>query len=112
MKECSPLVAACCRTIGIPEPVCEFQFHPKRKWKFDFAWPELKIALEIEGGVWKRGGGRHNRGKGFLRDLEKYNEATQHGWRLLRTTPELFEDGSAMIQVRRLVRSVKSWTKS
>lgn len=63
----------------------EFQFHPTRKWRFDYAIPEHKIALEVEGGVWT--GGRHTRPQGFLGDIEKYNTATLLGWRVFRTTP-------------------------
>lgn len=66
----------------------EVRFHPTRRWRFDFADPETMMALEIEGGVWT--GGRHTRGKGFLRDIEKYNTATSLGWRIFRTTPQHF----------------------
>jgi hypothetical protein len=44
------------------------------------------VALEVEGGVWT--GGRHTRGAGFLKDVEKYNRAAVLGWRLLRVTPD------------------------
>ena len=75
-----------CKTdIGV-ECVKEFQFHPQRKWRFDYAIPEHKIALEVEGGVWTYG--RHTRPQGFLGDIEKYNMATLMGWRIFRTTPE------------------------
>ena len=67
--------------------VVEYKFHPTRKWKFDFANPELKIAVEQEGGVWIRG--RHNRGTGFLNDIEKYNTAVLLGWKVLRYPPNL-----------------------
>ena len=67
--------------------VVEYKFHPTRKWKFDFANPELKIAVEQEGGVWVRG--RHNRGVGFLNDMEKYNTAVLLGWKVLRYPPNL-----------------------
>lgn len=64
----------------------EYKFHPTRRWRFDVAIPEYKIALEIEGGVWC--GGRHTSSAGFMRDMEKYNTATLMGWRLFRCTPE------------------------
>ena len=67
------------------ECVKEFKFHPTRKWRFDYAIPEHKIALEVEGGVWT--GGRHTSSTGFLKDMEKYNTATSMGWRVFRTTP-------------------------
>ena len=68
------------------ECVKEYRFHPTRKWRFDYAIPEHKIALEVEGGVWTRG--RHTSPKGFLNDIEKYNTATLMGWRVFRTTPD------------------------
>ena len=66
--------------------VTEYQFHPKRKWRFDYAIPSHKIAIEVEGGAWIDG--RHNRASGFLKDMEKYNAAAVMGWRLLRVTPQ------------------------
>ena len=66
-------------------PVAEYAFHPKRKWRFDFAWPDDRVALEVEGGIWTGGG--HTRGSGYLKDLDKYNSAAVAGWRVLKTTP-------------------------
>ena len=79
---------AACRAAGLPEPVAEYCFHPLRRWRLDWAWPDRRLALEIEGGVWTRG--RHTRGAGFLADMEKYNHLALAGWRLLRCTPEEF----------------------
>lgn len=70
---------------GISEPDTEYQFHDKRNWRFDFAWPMVQVAVEIEGGAWSRG--RHTRGKGFLEDMKKYNAAAEMGWRILRFAP-------------------------
>ncbi len=75
-----------CRTDLKVECVKEYKFHPTRRWRFDYAIPEHKIALEVEGGVWT--GGRHTSPKGFLNDIEKYNAATLMGWRVFRTTPD------------------------
>ena len=72
------------RWLGYLLPEREYKFHPERKWRFDFAWPEKMIAIECEGGIWS--GGRHTRGIGFINDCEKYNEATILGWRILRVT--------------------------
>ena len=74
-----------CAARGFAQPICEFTFHPTRLWRFDYAWPECWVALEVEGGIFS--GGRHTRGAGFLKDMEKYNEATRLGWRVLRCTP-------------------------
>lgn len=74
-----------CKTdLGV-ECIKEFKFHPERRWRFDYAIPQYKIALEVEGGVWTQG--RHTRPQGFLGDIEKYNTATLMGWRVFRITP-------------------------
>lgn len=71
---------------GLPKPEREYRFDPARKWRFDFAWPDKKLAVEIEGGVWVYG--RHNRAVSYVKDMEKYNRATELGWRVLRYTPQ------------------------
>lgn len=70
----------------------EYQFHPVRKWRFDFADVSKMIAVEIEGGTWS--GGAHTRGRGFEEDCEKYNEAAVFGWRVFRFTGKMVEDGT------------------
>jgi very-short-patch-repair endonuclease len=82
------------RSKGIPRPESEFKFHPKRKWRIDYAWPDVKLAVEIEGGVWSKG--RHIRGSGFIGDIEKYNALTMAGWSLLRFIPEQLGNGEAI----------------
>lgn len=93
----------------LPEPEREYRFHPTRDWRFDFAWPDHSnrhlaffepIAVEIEGGTWVAG--RHSRGKGFEDDCEKYAEALIAGWRVLRVTSAMVEDGRAIALLRRL----------
>lgn len=84
------LFVALCDRVGIPEPRMEYRFARPRMWRMDFAWVDAKLALEVEGGVWT--GGRHTRGSGFLRDIEKYNRAAAMGWRLLRVTPDKLSD--------------------
>ena len=70
-------------------PVPEYEFAPGRKWRFDWAFPDRKIAVEVEGGNW--GNGRHTRGKGYEDDCEKYNAAVAAGWSLFRFTPGMLE---------------------
>jgi len=81
----APLVGLC-RGMGLMEPVPEWVFHPVRKWRFDYAWPLVKLALEIEGGIWTQG--RHTRGAGAMEDLEKYSEAAILGWRVIYCVPD------------------------
>jgi len=84
----------------LPIPVFEYQFHPKRKWRADYCWIDEKIILEVEGGVWT--GGRHTRGSGFAKDMEKYNNAALLGFRLLRVTPQQLH-GNINIENIRLI---------
>lgn len=79
------LFLALCKAERIPDPVTEHRFDKVRRWRFDYAWPDLLVALEVEGGAFTNG--RHTRGKGFVADMEKYSEAAAQGWRLLRVTP-------------------------
>ena len=75
-----------CLAMGLPAPTPELKFHPVRKWRFDYAWEDAKVFLEVEGGVWS--GGRHTNPKGFKGDMAKYNAATCMGWRKLSCTPK------------------------
>ena len=84
---------------GIERPEIEYRFNPKRRWRADYAWPDYKVMLEVEGGVWT--GGRHVTGTGFLNDMEKYNEAAADGWRLIRCTPsDLLKLGTVQLIAR------------
>jgi hypothetical protein len=91
-------------SLGMPLPVPEYRFGAitaggagkgvrerlrssgLKDWRFDFAWPDQKVALEIEGGIFT--GGRHIRSTGFIGDMAKYNAAAVLGWRLLRCQPK------------------------
>lgn len=78
-----PLV---CQSHGIPRPTPEYRFDSVRRFRFDWAWPDRKVALEVDGGVWTRG--RHTRGAGFIRDQHKMNLAASQGWKVFRCTPD------------------------
>lgn len=67
-------------------PTPELQFHPARKWRFDFAFEKEKVALEVQGGLFT--GGRHSRGASLLKEHEKLNTAAQMGWRILYCIPQ------------------------
>ena len=67
---------------------CENKFSLTRRWRFDYAVIEKKIAYEYEGGVW--GSSRHRSPFGYMGDCEKYNNATYEGWRVYRFTVEDF----------------------
>lgn len=97
-----PFLEAQISALKLPAPSLEFRFHPTRRWRFDFAWPDHKLALEIEGGVYVLGA--HTRGAHFEGDCEKYAEALVLGWRVLRVTPRHIKDGRALAWLERAFR--------
>lgn len=88
------------RAQKLPAPKREHRFHPERMWRFDFAWPDQKIAAECEGGTWVNG--RHTRGSGFEKDLEKYNAAALLGWIVLRFSSGAVKSGAAIDSLRQI----------
>ncbi|EII3125394.1 hypothetical protein [Vibrio parahaemolyticus] len=106
---------------GLPMPLWgkdELKFHPKRRWRFDFAWEEHKIAVEIEGGTYNHGReqidsrsgkkvtqkSRHLTPTGFHEDCVKYGEAAILGWCVLRVDAKMVKDGSALAMLERAIQ--------
>jgi len=89
------------REAGLPEPVLEHRFAPPRRWRFDLFFYVEAVAVEVEGGVWT--GGRHTRPSGFLKDIEKYNEATRLGFSVYRVTPSMIKSGEAIALLRKVL---------
>ena len=79
----------------LPAPWPEHKFDSVRKWRFDFAWPHVLLAVELEGGQWI--GGRHNTAIGLQGDCEKYNAAQLRGWLVLRYTTSDLEKRPAQV---------------
>ena len=94
-----------CRENGWPEPVAEFRFAPPRRWRFDLAWVELKVAVELQGGV--RSGGRHNRPAGFAADCEKFSTAASMGWRVMPVTYGQYKSGELLGWLRAVMEESK-----
>jgi hypothetical protein len=72
----------------------EFLAIPGRKLRWDIAWPERRLLVEIQGGIWRKGG--HSTGTGITRDCEKANLATLAGWRILSVTSAHISSGQAL----------------
>lgn len=107
MSDAEDNLAAELRWLKMPAPEREYRFAPPRRWRFDFAWPEQWVAVEVEGGAFV--GGRHTRGAAFEKDAEKHSEATAMGWRVLRVTPAQITSGQAVAWIERtlVVRTVR-----
>jgi very-short-patch-repair endonuclease len=84
-------------------PQYKFALALGRKWTADFAWPDLKLLLEVDGGVWRRGGGAHSHPSNILRDMEKQNDAALLGWRVLRFTTGEIKSGHALLFLERVM---------
>lgn len=83
--------------------VREYRIVPTRRWRFDAAWVQHHVAVELDGGVFTTG--RHTRGAGYEADCEKLNEAAVRGWRVLRFTAGMLERDpeTCIAQVRALI---------
>lgn len=103
---------------GLPEPERQYRFAAHyvglgpgirsrfkaanlRDWRFDFAWPDIMLAVEIEGGIYTNG--RHVRPKGFEDDVRKYNRAVLLGWTLIRFTAGMIDSGDALRVLRQAI---------
>lgn len=90
--------------IDLPKPVQQHKFHPTRKWRFDFAFIDQKVAVEIQGGSFSQGG--HNRGTGQDKDHKKINEAQKLGWMVLQFgTKAMDSPYSVAVEVADVIRA-------
>lgn len=56
------------------EMVAEYRFHSVRRWRFDFAFPSCRVAVEVDGR------GPAHRDQAVAGDNEKRNVARAMGW--------------------------------
>lgn len=97
--------------------VAEYRFCKSRQFRMDFAWPEHRVYLEINGGLFGRGkkcplcGRRavagHSSIERLLKDMEKINLASAMGWRPVFCTPQQFSSGEAAKLVERAIGEAK-----
>lgn len=119
------------RIAGLPAPECEkpWALCLGRKWRSEFFWdrrpkapgvvgaketwtlilPRKPLAVEVEGGVWLKGGGRHNRGAGFLADLDKLNCAALLGILLLKFSGRDVKSGAALRVIESVLHGTGEW---
>ena len=63
------------------KPIREYHFHPTRKFRFDFAWPSKKVALEVHGY-----GPGHFSLEGMTKDFDKHMLALELNWKVIYLT--------------------------
>ena len=101
-----PALVEQCRIVGLPAPMTELTFAKSigRRWRFDLAWPALKLAVEIDGGGFVAG--RHSRGAGLEKDCEKFAEAAIMGYTVIRCTPRQVTSGQALGWIERYIATL------
>jgi very-short-patch-repair endonuclease len=82
------------RMINLPEPVREYPAITGRRFRFDLAWPECKLLVEVQGAIFVKGG--HSSGTGIMRDHEKHNLAVIEGWRIIYANSKTIDSGEAL----------------
>lgn len=67
---------------GLPRPIAQYEIwiDGRKIATVDFAWPEYKLILEVDGLRY------HSADRDFRRDRVKQNELVHDGWRVLRVT--------------------------
>ena len=98
----------------LPPYRTEYRFHQSR-WRFDAAWPEIKLSIEFHGGV--HIGGRYTRGTGFTKTgKNELSPALGVGpcWKLPRNTsnPASCALAARRLQSRTQTRGTKTMTNS
>lgn len=106
------------RALGLPEPVSEYRMFAEiagtgkglrarlkekgfKDYRFDFAWPQFRLALEINGSIWTKGG--HSSGRGLIRDYDKINQAQMQKWDVLIFTTEQVMNGEAIVTLKNMI---------
>lgn len=83
--------------------VREYRFAPPRRYRFDFAWPDQKIAVEIQGGTFS--GGAHSRGARQHNDFEKNNLAVLLGWRVIYGDTKMVKSGELLSLIKQIMEN-------
>lgn len=90
-----------CIADKLPPFVQNYVFLEHRKFEIDLAWPEYRVGVEVNGGVWSKGA--HGRPLAILRDMEKSNLLVLSGWKVLRYTPQEVSVGIALAGLKKLL---------
>src|SRR6185436_706739 len=96
----------------LPVPIEQHAFAAQigRKFRADFAWPakEWRFLLEVQGGIFMRGGGGHSHPMHIVKDIERQQIAALLGWFLVPVTTDQVKNGEAIAVIERLFAS-RGW---
>lgn len=112
-RELQDSLADDCVRAGLPRPVRQFRFakHLGREFTADQAFPEWRVLVECEGGLWRRGGGAHSHPSNILRDIEKANYVALCGYFLVRVTTDDVRNGKAVPWIARILET-RGWRRT
>lgn len=89
---------------GLPEPVRQFRFDDTPvDWRWDFGWPQYKLVVEINGGIYQNPPTGHRSIRGLLRDYAKLNAATARHWWSMSFDNKAVESGEAILTVQEFI---------
>lgn len=106
-----------CRQFQLPQVERQLTFAKAamgRMWRFDFAWRDYMVAVEIQGVVVRRIGGKvytmggHADVKGMRNDHAKHNAAILLGWSVLQFMQDDIKPKRAIETTMRLL-AARGW---
>jgi very-short-patch-repair endonuclease len=99
-----------CRALQLPPVFAQWRFenskHPNsasRKWRADFVFPDYKLLVEVDGGVWIRGA--HGHPADIIRNMTKGNDAALLGFTVLHFTPAEVTSGHAVAFTQKVLET-------
>lgn len=87
------------RALELPEPIREYQAIKGRKFRFDFAWVDARLLVEVNGGTYTKGA--HSTGQGIARDYEKIRLGQDCGWKVYPFDGKAIKSGEAVEIIRK-----------
>lgn len=82
--------------------------HVPDRWRFDFAWPDFGLIVEVDGGVFSRGA--HGNPADIIRNMAKRNDAAFAGFAVLAYSTQQVKRGQAIADIERWL-AARGWTR-
>jgi very-short-patch-repair endonuclease len=73
-----------------------------KRYRADFAHPQARVAIEIQGGTWNRG--RHVQATGYARDARKFNLCQLSEWQVFLLVTETATDAAVLQEIAQHIR--------
>lgn len=95
------LLADQCRSAGLPKPERQAVLVPGRRFRHDFYWPEARLAVEVQGGLWLPKGA--HTGGSQEKDFEKAALTLLQGITTLFVSGRHVKQGTALAWIEALL---------